>query len=81
MDGQICPRGTQGVVVLGERVTEDSHVPSVQVAATGDGGGSHVVADHGVHVPSRVHHGETALEESVLRAFANHLCGGAHAKW
>ena len=65
------------MVVLGEGLTKDTHVSSIQVAATGDGGGGHVVADHGVHVPRRLHRGET-VEEPFLRAFADHLSGGAH---
>jgi len=61
------------MVVLGERHTKDSHVSSIKIGATGDGGGGHVVADHSVHVPCRVDRSE-AVEEPVLRAFANHLC-------
>ena len=60
--------------VLGQRDTKDTHVSSIQLAATLDVGGGHVVANHGVHVPCRVHRGETVLKESVLRAFANNLC-------
>ena len=64
------------MVVLGQRDTKDTHVSSIQLAAALDVGG-HVVADHGVHVCCRVHRGETVLEQPVLRAFANNLCGGS----
>ena len=62
------------MAVLGQRDTKDTHVSSIQLAATLDVGGGHVVADHSVHVPCRVHRGETVLKESVLRAFTNNLC-------
>ena len=64
------------MVVLGERYTKDPHVSSVQLAAAGDGGRGHVVADHSVHVPRGLHGGE-AVEEPLLRATADHLCRGA----
>ena len=76
LDGQIRKGGAQGVVVLGERHTKEPLVSSVQLAAAGDGGRGHVVADHSVHIPRGLHGGE-AVEEPLLRATTNHLCRGA----
>ena len=64
------------MVVLGQS-QEARHVTSVEIAATGDGGGGHAVAGDRVHVPCRAHHREAlGQQQSVLRASADYLCRG-----
>ena len=75
LDAQIRLLGTELVLVLDEW-NETSVLPN-EVAATGDGGGGHVVAGDRVHVPCRAHHREAlGKQQSVLRASADYLCRG-----
>ena len=65
------------MVVLGQS-QEARNVTSVEVAATGDCGGGHVVAGQRVCVPRRVHGGEARGKGAVLWTSAEHLRGGTH---
>ena len=77
LDAQIRLLGTELVLVLDER--NETSILSNEVAATGDGGGGHVVAGDRVHVPCRAHHREALGQQSVLRASADYLCRGTCA--
>ena len=75
LDAQIRPLGAELVLVLDE--WDETSVLPKEVAATGDGGGGHVVAGDRVHVPCRAHHREAlGKQQSVLRASADYLCRG-----
>ena len=75
LNAQIRLLGTELVLVLDEW-NETSVLPT-EVAATGDGGGDHVVAGDRVHVPCRAHHREAlGKQQSVLWASADYLCRG-----
>ena len=76
LNAQIRLLGAELVLVLDEW-NETSVLPN-EVAATGDGGGGHVVAGQRVCVPCRVHGGEARGKGAVLWTSAEHLRGGTH---